>query len=168
MLNIISIIGYSNSGKTNFIEIAIKRLKKQLNKNCAVIKFIHEHKIDIEGKDTYRFKEAGALLAITQNSYSETTIFLKNKLSFINIIKWLEDSPFNINLIFIESFRDKNFPTILCVKDEEEIKPQLNENIKAISGLICTDSNRKDKYYDIPLINIETQFSSFLEIFDIT
>ncbi|MBY9007589.1 MAG: molybdopterin-guanine dinucleotide biosynthesis protein B [Candidatus Lokiarchaeota archaeon] len=167
MIKIISIIGYSNTGKTHFIETSIKLLKDKLNINTAVIKNIHKHRIDKEGKDTQRFNDAGAMLAITQNSYYETTIFIKKELSLNNIIHWLENSPLNIDVIFVEGFRDTNYPSILCTKNKEEIKEQLNDNIKIISGLICKEPNTKDKYFNIPLIDIEEEFSLFIQLFGI-
>ena len=66
-LKIISLIGRSGSGKTNLIINAIKRLRKELHYNIAVIKNIHEHQIDEEGKDSYKYIEAGANYAITKN-----------------------------------------------------------------------------------------------------
>ena len=54
---IISVIGYSGSGKTHFIQKAIKRLKTEFNFEVVVIKNVHQHKIDEEGKDSYKFSE---------------------------------------------------------------------------------------------------------------
>lgn len=160
-------IGYSNSGKTHLIEISTKLLKQHLNFNTAVIKNIHEHKIDKEGKDTYRFINAGAIYAITRNIYYETTIFTRKELSIIDLIKWLKISPLNIDIIFIEGFRELEFPTILCIKDIKEIEEQINENIKMISGIICKESNIKKKYSNLPLIGIDKNFDKFLQIFNI-
>ena len=39
---IISVIGYSGSGKTHFIQKAIRRLKSELNFEVVVIKNIHQ------------------------------------------------------------------------------------------------------------------------------
>ena len=52
--------GYSGSGKTTIIEKIIKRLKN-LGYRVAVIKHdVHDFEMDKEGKDTFRFSEAGA------------------------------------------------------------------------------------------------------------
>ncbi|TFG17052.1 MAG: molybdopterin-guanine dinucleotide biosynthesis protein MobB, partial [Promethearchaeota archaeon] len=56
-MNIISVIGYSGTGKTHFILNALDLLKKVKNYNGAVIKNIHEHQIDKEGKDSYLYCE---------------------------------------------------------------------------------------------------------------
>ena len=57
---VISFVGYSGSGKTTFIEKLIVELKNR-NLKLAVIKHdAHNFEYDREGKDTYRFYQAGA------------------------------------------------------------------------------------------------------------
>jgi molybdopterin-guanine dinucleotide biosynthesis protein len=71
-------------------------------------------------------------------------------------------------LIFIEGFRNLIYPTILCVKNYKEIKNQLKDNIKMISGLICKDSELSEEdYQDIPIVDIEKDFKKFILLFDI-
>jgi hypothetical protein len=53
------------------------------------------------------------------------------------------------------------------VKNLEEINAQLNPNIKMISGLVSTKNQRKSKVQNLPIINIQTEFDQFLEIFGI-
>ena len=57
---IISIVGYSNSGKTLLLEKMIPILKS-MGYSVGVIKHTgHEFPLDQPGKDTYKFKQAGA------------------------------------------------------------------------------------------------------------
>ena len=49
-MKLINVIGYSGSGKTHLIAYAIKKLKSDLDLAITVIKNVHTHKIDIEGK----------------------------------------------------------------------------------------------------------------------
>ena len=80
MIKVINVIGYSRSGKTFFILNAINLLKKNLNFNVAVIKNIHDHQIDEEGKDSYEFSRYGAKYSITKNQNTRSLIkFLKLK-----------------------------------------------------------------------------------------
>ena len=166
-LKVIGLIGYSGSGKTHFILKAIEDLRNKLNLNAAVIKYIHEHQIDKEGKDTYEYSQAGAKFAITKNDFNETVIFLKNKIEIEEVIKWISISPFKVDLIFIEGFRNLNYPTILCVKNFKEIESQLTSHVKMISGLICKENIRNSDNLDLPIVNIEKEFGKFLEIFDL-
>ena len=162
-------IGYSGSGKTHFILNAMKLLKKNLNYEVAIVKNIHEHQIDKEDKDSFKYGEAGAQFSITKNVKNETTIFLKKEISIKELLEWIKSGPYKIDLVFIEGFRNLKYPTILCLKNFEEIKPQITENVRMISGLICSQNARKNEKIDIdlPLIDIQKEFQKFLEIFNI-
>ena len=164
---IISVIGYSGSGKTHFIQKAIRRLKTELNFEVAVIKNIHQHQIDEEGKDSYIFTEAGAVYSIIKNKFNENAIFFKKKINSEELIKWIIKGPFKVEIIFTEGFRNLSFPTILCVKEISEIKPQLNENVKAISGLITTSKLSQKSESKLPIVDAEENFKSFLKVFEI-
>jgi len=164
---VIGLVGYSGSGKTHLIENAIKLLKKNFNYQIAVIKNIHEHQIDEEGKDTFKYLMAGGNYAITKNIYQETTVFIRKPLDLPQIIDWISKGPFQLDLIFIEGFRNLEYPTILCVKDLEDVKSQLTIHVKMISGLICEKNNVISDNFNLPFVNIEKQFQKFLEIFDL-
>ena len=143
-------------------------LKKKKEFNIAVIKNIHEHQIDKEDKDTYKYGEAGAIFSITKNIRDETTIFIKREIKICELMNWIANSPYEIDLIFIEGFRNLEYPTILCIKEWDDLRPQLSENIKMVSGLICSKKNNEAKKIniDIPIVNIEEDFKKFLEIFE--
>ncbi len=164
---IISVIGYSGSGKTHFIQKAIRKLKTELNFEVVVIKNIHKHQIDEEGKDSYIFTEAGAVLSIIKNKFDENAIFLKKKIDIEELIRWVIKGPFKVDIIFTEGFRDLSYPTILCVKEISEIKPQLNENVKGISGLITTSKHSQKSEIKLPIVDVEENFESFIKLFEI-
>ncbi|MFW9946986.1 MAG: molybdopterin-guanine dinucleotide biosynthesis protein B [Candidatus Odinarchaeota archaeon] len=163
----ISVIGYSGTGKTFLIVKAIILLKQQLNYNCSVIKNIHEHRIDTQGKDSYKFTDAGAQYSISRNKFNENIIFIKNDIEIYKIIEWIDEGPLKTDILFIEGFRTLSFPTILCVNDLSEIKPQLTNQVKMISGLITTKTNEPQEEKGIPIININKDFNKFLNIFKI-
>jgi molybdopterin-guanine dinucleotide biosynthesis protein B len=163
---IISVIGYSGSGKTHFIQKTIRRLKIELNIEVAVIKNIHQHQIDEEGKDSYKFTKAGAVYSIIKNKSDENAIFLKKKINIEELIRWVIKGPFKVDIIFTEGFRDLSYPTILCAKKISEIKNQLNDNIKAISGLITTSKLSQKSEIKLPIVDAEENFESFLKIFE--
>ena len=165
---IINVIGYSGSGKTHFIQKAIRRLKTELNFEVGVIKNIHQHQIDEkEGKDSHKFTEAGAVYSIIKNKFNENAIFLNKKINIEELIRWIIKGPFKIDIIFIEGFRDLSYPTILCVKKLSEIKDQLNDNVKVISGLITISKLSQNSEIKLPIVDTEENFEGFLKIFEI-
>ena len=167
MIKVISVIGFSGSGKTFFILNAIGLLKKNLNFNVAVIKNIHEHQIDQEGKDSYEFSRYGAKYSITKNQNNETTVFIRSELSIEKTIEWISRGPFKIDLIFIEGFRNLHFPTVLCLRGKDELESQISSNVKVISGTICSNKSINFPDLKIPLIDVKKDFIRFLEIFGI-
>lgn len=166
-MKIISVIGYSGTGKTFLIVKAIILLKQQLNYNCSVIKNIHEHRIDTQGKDSYKFTDAGAQYSISRNKFNENVIFIKKDIEIHNIIEWIEDGPLKTDILFLEGFRNLPFPAILCINDLPEIKPQLTNQVKMISGLITTKPNELQEEIGIPIIDIHKEFDKFLNIFKV-
>jgi len=167
-MRIIDVIGLSGSGKTYFIMKAIELFKIQLGYNVTVFKNVKHHQIDEKGKDSHIFKKSGATYSIIQNINNEMAIFLKSEENgFERLIKWLEQGPYKIDIVFTEGFRNLNNPTVLCVSNIEEIKTQIAKNVKIISGAICAKSKVEDIPYNIPLINIEENFERFLDVFKI-
>ncbi|TFF85815.1 MAG: hypothetical protein EU518_00475 [Promethearchaeota archaeon] len=162
----INVIGYSGSGKTYLIKEFIQRLKNEFNLESTVVKNIHEHQIDEEGKDSFIYTKIGANYAITKNIYHETTIFLKKKVNMEDLLEWISKGPFKVDIVFTEGFRDLNFPTILCLNTIDKYKEQKNENIRVISGKISLITEQKE-INNLPVLNIEESFNRFIEIFNI-
>ncbi len=166
-MKVISVIGYSGSGKTHIIEFLIKKLKTEFDLEVSVIKYIHEHKIDEEGKDSFKFSEAGAVFSVIKNKLNQNAIYLNKKISVDDLITWLNKSPYKVDLIIIESFRDVSHPTILCVKELQEIDVQLNKNVKLISGIVTLKEISEERKDLIPIFSIQQNFERFTKIFNI-
>ena len=167
-IQIIDVIGYSGSGKTSFIVNAIKSLKKKFNYNIVVIKNVKHHPIDKKGKDSYKFNEVGASYSVIQNINNETAIFVDNKeLNFESLLKWIQNGPYEIDIIFTEGFRNFYNPTVLCISELNEIEEQLTENVKMISGIVCLGDLKKKESSNLPIIDIESEFFKFVNIFNL-
>ena len=166
-MKVISVIGYSGSGKTHIIEFLIKKLKNELNLEVSVVKNIHEHRIDEEGKDSFKFSEAGAVFSVIKNKFNQNAIYLNKKISLDALIDWINKSPYKVDLIITEGFRDVSYPTILCVKELQDIEVQLNKNVKLISGLIALNKLSKEREDQIPIFSIQQNFERFTKMFNI-
>ena len=166
-MKLISLIGYSGSGKTFFIEHAIKLLKENLNLNSGVIKNVYMHLVDIEGKDSHRFLAKGASFALIKNKFNHHALFFNNAIDFESIIDWIKKGPFEFDILFIEGFRNLKIPIILCVNKEEDIEPQISDEVKLISGIITKTDDYPKEYYGIPIMDIEKNFKLFIKTFEI-
>ncbi|MFO8018486.1 MAG: molybdopterin-guanine dinucleotide biosynthesis protein MobB [Promethearchaeia archaeon] len=158
----INFIGLSGSGKTYIIETLISLLEERFNLKSAVVKNIHLHQMDTEGKDTHRYGEAGANFSITKNIHGETTIFVKKDLSIEKLEQWIGNGPFPVDIFIAEGFRDLEVPTVLCVRKVEKIEEQITRSTKVISGLI-TRGNR-ERYGDFPIIDIDKDPEPFFDL----
>ena len=162
----ISFIGLSGSGKTYIVERLISLLNQKYNLRSAVVKNIHMHQMDTEGKDTYRYGEAGASLSITKNVYEETTIFVKKELSISELIRWIKNGPIMVDVLIAEGFRDLKIPTVLCAKDPDKIEDQITETTQIISGLIANQKIKR--FQDLPVIKFEENPEPFLNMLNLS
>lgn len=122
MKNVISIAGYSNSGKTTLIKKLIPEFKKRGYSVC-VIKHIHGAlKLDQKGKDTYKFTKAGADTVLMQN---------KNTLAMVKKVRACHGMPIkeiikkyakNYDLVMVEGFKKANLPQIWVYSADADVK----------------------------------------------
>ena len=166
-MKVISVIGYSGSGKTHLIEFLIKKFKAEFNFEVSVVKYIHEHGIGEEGKDSFIFSEAGAVFSVIKNKFNQNAIYLNKQISLGALINWLNISPYKVDLVIIEGFRNVSYPTILCVKELQDIDTQLNKNVKLISGLITVNKVSEERESEIPIFSIQQNFERFTKIFNL-
>ncbi|MBR1657788.1 MAG: molybdopterin-guanine dinucleotide biosynthesis protein B [Synergistaceae bacterium] len=107
MIPIFSITAWSGAGKTTFIEHLIPELKRR-NLRTAVIKHdAHDFDIDKEGKDTFRFTQAGAeIVSITSRTHAA---FMENRyVPLAEILRYIHD----VDVIIVEGFKNENIPKI--------------------------------------------------------
>lgn len=119
---LIAIKGEKNSGKTTFIE----ELLKKLNCKVIVIKSSGHEFIDIDGKDTSRYRNAGAKASIIV-AKNETAIFMES----MNLSKAIDlAKKFNPDLIIVEGF--KSIDNLKCKVIEMDKKPDIEEILREI------------------------------------
>lgn len=112
MLNypIFGFYGDSGSGKTHLIVEVIKRLTGEGYKVAAIKHSDKNIDIDTKGKDTWKYRQAGANI-IVLSSLNNTDIFVNKKLDIDKIVKSI--SEFDIfDVILVEGAKDKNIPKI--------------------------------------------------------
>ena len=106
MRPIISIVGKSKSGKTTLLESLIAELKRRGHK-VAVIKHVaDDFELDEEGKDSWRFSQAGSEVVAVSSSHKLAVIKqVERDLSpqeLSRLIRW------DYDLILTEGFKQAN------------------------------------------------------------
>lgn len=109
MIPIIPVVGYSNSGKTTLIVKLVKELKSR-GFRVATIK--HHHKpisLDIPGKDTWKYSEAGADVIVLASPGSINII--ENTPEDFNLDN-IASRITGVDLIIAEGFKSESRPKI--------------------------------------------------------
>ncbi|MPM50466.1 Molybdopterin-guanine dinucleotide biosynthesis adapter protein [bioreactor metagenome] len=106
-MRIVSFVGRSGTGKTTLIERLIPEFSAR-GLRVAVIKHdAHRFDIDIEGKDTWRFTKAGAVVS-TIVSAEKSAMVETRKLSLWDMIARIKD----VDIILVEGFSGEELPKI--------------------------------------------------------
>ena len=133
--------GYSNSGKTTLIEKLIVSLKAR-GLRVAVIKH-HGHEefeIDKEGKDSWKFAQAGADVSII-SSPKKTAYMEQRSLEFRQLVSMIRD----VDLILVEGFKNEAIAQIgVC----REITG--NDFPSDVSRYIAVVTDKRDLIGDVP------------------
>lgn len=152
---VVAVVGRKKSGKTAIIELLTRELVGR-GYRVAAVKHIPEPKftIDQEGKDTWRFVQAGATIVVGVSAHEIATIERTNtdSISLERILQECKDT----DLVLVEGFRDlvsKNdeIAKILIVTSAEETAKDLKTfcPVIALTGIALPKMAR----VNIPFVN---------------
>jgi molybdopterin-guanine dinucleotide biosynthesis protein B len=159
-LKIISVYGYSKSGKTTTVECLIREL---VNRGYTVgtVKEIHyeEFTIDTEGSNTDRHRKAGAEL-VTARGLFETDILYREKLPIQEILKFYKQ-----DYVILEGVTDFDVPKILCATNPEDVLKRMSPSVFVLSGVIA---NEIAGYEKLPVINAMNNIEKLTDLVERT
>lgn len=130
MIPLIFIAGYSNSGKTTVAERLVRSLKVRGYKVAAIKHAAHGYKSDPEGKDSWRYYEAGAdsVAIVGPGSYTMHRR-CRQKPGLVDILKEISD----VDIIVVEGFKSEPGPKIEVYREgHSEKRLPVNSNVVAI------------------------------------
>lgn len=102
---VISIIGWSGSGKTTFLEKIVAILSVQGLRVGVIKHHGHESTVDVEGKDTWRYEQAGAHSVIVSSPSEYAIIRKTSREKTLAELVALIDSECDV--LFTEGYRDQ-------------------------------------------------------------
>lgn len=145
-MKIISFSGISNSGKTTLIENLCKILTPKYQ--VGVIKHDPKSKaiFDTEGKDSYRFFQSGANVAVV--SPKETNIRFNNSLDNNEIINILNTYK-KLDYLFIEGFKSMPYKKI-CVIRGDFVQSDFD-----LCDAIATTNKYKDNFKNKIILDLD-------------
>ena len=106
---ILGFCGPSNSGKTKLIEEVVQKIKGKYK--VAVVKHT-PHGVDLQGKDSWRFKNAGAEEVVLVGN---EMVRFQNSKPLFSVIKSLNE----YDVILVEGFKKEKFLPKVCLGSDE-------------------------------------------------
>ena len=115
---VIQFVGYSNSGKTSLV-VAIIEALQGMGIKVGVIKHDgHDFEMDHEGKDTWKFRQAGASLVAIQSA-TKTAYLEQGSVALDKLIARMEEG--GAELIIIEGYKREGYPKIAVIREAKDV-----------------------------------------------
>ncbi len=129
----VAICGHSNSGKTTLIEKILKIASSQAYQVGVVKHDAHQFEMDKEGKDTFRFREAGAKDVFISNEF-KSCLQSSGKLNSFALKQVLIDCDF----VIVEGHKSSKLPKFLMA-DEAMLTRYKAGELENVLGIITED-----------------------------
>ena len=146
---VISIVGHSGSGKTTLVEKLIRELSGR-GLRTATIKHTH-HKVvlDTIGKDSYRFKEAGAVMSmlVTPNELQLVAEATERREPEQLVTRFMGEA----DVVLAEGFSSGTTPKIEVLRRECGRPPRCAVE----DGLIAIVTDSDETYPQLPHFGLE-------------
>ncbi|MCK8828548.1 molybdopterin-guanine dinucleotide biosynthesis protein B [Natroniella acetigena] len=127
MIPVVSIIGWSNSGKTTFITHLIPELKKRGYKIATIKHDAHKFEIDKPGKDSWRHRKAGAAqVVLTSHEKLALIKEVTEQVELDYIMEHYIDTEFD--LVITEGYKTGDKPKIEIFRPAVHEEPALPED----------------------------------------
>jgi molybdopterin-guanine dinucleotide biosynthesis protein MobB len=123
MIPIVSIVGKSNVGKTTLLEKVIRELDSRGYRTAVVKHDAHSFEIDHEGKDSWRHKNAGAVMTVISSKEKVAVVADTNHDHTLDELRerFVRDADIILSEGYkredhpkIEVFRIAHYPELLC------------------------------------------------------
>lgn len=130
MIPVVFISGYSNTGKTTLVKNLIQSFKMMGCRVAAVKHAVHGYELDVQGRDTWHYCQAGAdqVVVVGPGSLTRHQLY-EQELSYQEVIAMIKD----VDLIIVEGFKQEAGPKIEVVRKGKERLPLGDDLIAVVS-----------------------------------
>lgn len=134
-MKVVTVVGSKKGGKTTVVCKLVEQLKASGHK-VATVKFMERSQgIDINDKETYLHRKAGADITIA-SGMSETDI-LKSAQPRENLEQLLGYVPHDFDFVICEGVDDENLYRIVATQEASQVDEYVNQKAVAISGVVA-------------------------------
>lgn len=127
MIPIVSIVGWTNSGKTTFITKLIPVLKSRGYRIATIKHNAHKFEIDKQGKDSWRHRQAGAETVILSSKEKIAVIKeIKEEVAVEELVSRYIDQE--IDIVIVEGYKTGSVPKIEVFRPGSYEKPVFVED----------------------------------------
>jgi len=134
MIPIVSIVGKSNSGKTTLLEKLVRELKSRGYRIATIKHDAHSFEIDHEGKDSWRHKQAGAVVTVIS---SPEKLALVADTDHDHTLAEVRDTFIrDVDIILSEGYKKEQHPKIEVFRSElnRDMLCTGDDNLLAVAG----------------------------------
>lgn len=162
-MRVVAVIGGKGSGKTTVIQRLSQELRARGYRVGAVKEMPSAEWVDIPGKETWRYGEAGVDIVVGA-AVNETAFFVKRRLTLMEIASY----PLNVDFLLLEGFVDeKAIAKIIVARDSSEVRRFHDDLAIAISGPIA-ESREEDavraSFPSIPILDSKAEIKELADI----
>lgn len=172
MVLVVAVLGRSGSGKTVTIEYLISQFSVE-GYSVGAVKHIHRENftIDTEGKNTWRYAQAGAKV-VAAVSPQEIALIKKTRQELQDIDQIIETlKKEQLDIIFFEGYHNliakrSDIVKIVAAKNMETLKETLSslvEPIIAVAGLVAKNTYA-ERLEGLPVIRIPEDGKKLVEL----
>lgn len=115
----IAFVGYSGSGKTTLAAQIVARLKEK-GYRVGTLKHAHDFQMDIEGKDTFKYTQAGADIVMIA-AERKLNVLERYEHEHPYTLKQLIERFNGMDIVVIEGYKNEDTPKILVARTEEQL-----------------------------------------------
>jgi molybdopterin-guanine dinucleotide biosynthesis protein B len=141
-MNVIAIVGHSGSGKTTLIEKLLPVLNAAGLKVATIKHTHHQVPLDTPGKDSWRFKQAGAVASMLVTPQAMQLIVDQPVLQ--DPVQLAQRYFSDVDLVLAESFSQATCPKIEVLRAACSTTPRCSE------GLIALVTDVPNTNLDVP------------------
>jgi molybdopterin-guanine dinucleotide biosynthesis protein MobB len=166
MTPIISIVGYSDAGKTTLVEKLVPELKKKGYRVGTIKHSEHKSNFDTKGKDSWRHFESGADAVVVASADKIVMIRKHEKTSDDSHaqLSFIENHLTDMDVIIAEGYKSAGFPKIEVFRSQAQNETQ-NVPVCLTDDTLVALVTDADVNISVPIFGLEDseRLADFIE-----